>query len=408
MSGPLIPYIKIPEIPLGLPAPFNSIKPFGVLVATGVYLGAVIALKRARERHLDENKMNSFILYVVGIGFIGAHVFDAIFYTPDRIAKDWTYLFQLWAGLSSYGGFLGAIIGLVIFKYTKKENVLAYADVVCSAFPIAWIFGRAGCASVHDHPGRDTDSWLGIQAYNPRINDKDAFGFIYDAGQTKGRFDLGLIECLFVAIPIAVLFIILWRRKPRAPGFFAGWMCILYAPARFPLDFLRIPEGGPHEADIRYAGLTAAQWASFGLFVLGVALVRYSKRYPTPPTWEALHKEAGEEEARLAKAEKDAEKKAQAQADKIAARKRRAAIDDEDEAPAKPRKKRRVARADEGAAAKPKQESDTSGQSSEESSDAGPAPGDRSAAADRADRDEQPDASRDKKPSAGDSESQPD
>lgn len=354
MFGPQIPYIKIPEIPLGLPAPLNSIKPFGVLVATGVYIGAIIALRRARQRHLDENKMNSFILYVVGIGFVGAHVFDALFYTPERVWNDPAYLFYLWAGLSSYGGFIGAIIGLLLFKYLKKESVIAYADVVCSAFPISWVFGRLGCSSVHDHPGRETSHWLGAQYYHPHANSKPTFsdssswGLLYDPSQTLGRFDLGFIEFLFT-VPLALAFILLWRRKPRASGFFAGWMSILYAPVRFGLDFLRIEPGAGHEGDPRYAGLTPAQWACFGLLALGIWLVWYSRNFPAPASWEALDKQAAAAEAAAKKAAREDEAKREADAERARARKRRAAIDDDVDA--KPRKKRRKPRAEAEASA---------------------------------------------------------
>ena len=100
MSGPLIPYIQLPEIPLSflsyLPligekidlADPPTIKPFGTLVAFGVYLGSVIALRRARERGLDTKKLNDFIFWSIGMGFVGAHVLDSIFYYPDKVAKN--------------------------------------------------------------------------------------------------------------------------------------------------------------------------------------------------------------------------------------------------------------------------------------------------------------------------------
>lgn len=288
MPGPQIPYIKVPEIPLpfgdALPDAMQTIKPFGLLVATGVYLGAWVAMRRGRQRGLDEVKLNSFIVWVVGLGFVGAHVFDAIFYTPERIARDWLYLFKLWAGLSSYGGFIGAILGALLFKYVKREKVLPYVDVVCSAFPLAWVFGRMGCASVHDHPGSESSAWWAVQYFHPDVRNPDAWGFLYDAAQTRGRFDLGLYEML-LTIPLATAFHFLWKAKPRPFGFYAGWMSILYAPVRFVLDFMRIEQGGGHEADPRYAGLTPAQWACFGLVALGWFILRLSKEHPAPATW---------------------------------------------------------------------------------------------------------------------------
>ncbi|MFO0551910.1 MAG: prolipoprotein diacylglyceryl transferase family protein [Polyangiaceae bacterium] len=323
MAGPQIPYVKIPEIPLGLPDPFNSIKPFGLLVATGVYLGSQLALRRAKQRRLDVAKMNTFIFYVVGIGFIGAHVFDALFYTPERLKADPLYIFKLHMGLSSYGGFIGAMSGALIYKYVKKDHVLPYVDTVCSAFPFAWVFGRAGCASVHDHLGKKTESWLGVQSLNPRVRSPTEWGFIWDAGQTVGQFDLGLIE-MVLTIPLATAFFILWRQKPRAWGFYAGWQCILYAPVRFILDFFRVEPGGVHEADPRYGGLTPAQWACFGLVAIGVLILRMSRAYTPPATWaevEALpmpgdapatddEDEEGEEPGRPVKTKKSTSKAA--------------------------------------------------------------------------------------------------
>ncbi len=306
MSGPSIPYIKLQEIPLnrGLPSPLDSIKPFGILVATGVYIGSVIAMRRAKQRGLDQEKMSSFILYVVGLGFVGGHVFDAIFYTPEKLSQDPLYIFKLWMGLSSYGGFLGAIIGVFVYKWLKKDNdVFGYVDTICSAFPLAWVFGRAGCASVHDHPGRETSSWLGMQYYHPDVNVKGSWGLLYDPAQTLGRFDLGFIE-MVLTIPLATTFMILWRRKPRAFGFYAGWQCVLYAPVRFVLDFFRAEEGGGVEADPRFIGLTPAQFACFGLVAIGFYVLKLSKRYPAPATWDDQARAILEEEEALLEAER--------------------------------------------------------------------------------------------------------
>lgn len=349
MSGPLLPFIRIPEIPLGLPKPFDSIKPFGVLVATGVYLGSIVAIRHARQRNLDVGKMNNFILYVVGIGFVGAHLLDAIFYTPERIARDPIYLLQFWAGLSSYGGFIGAMTGALLFKYLKKQPVLPYVDTVCSAFPLAWVFGRAGCASVHDHPGRDTTSWLGVQWYNPRT--KVDFGLIWDSNQALGKFDLGLIEML-LTIPLAVTFAILWVKRPRAYGFYAGWQCVLYAPIRFVLDFFRmLPTEGGKDADPRYLGLTPAQFACFGLLALGLYLLHLSRSHPAPASWAIARAEgealAAAEEAKRAEEEGEepevaapVARKVVARADPEERRRRRREADASEQAPRKTKKKK--------------------------------------------------------------------
>ena len=273
--APLIPYIKVPELPLSFlthipvldrlfdPHHPPSIKPFGTLVALGVYIGSVVAMRHGRERRLDEKKLSEFVFWVVGIGFVGGHMLDAIFYHPEHLTQDPLYLFKLWDGLSSYGGFIGAAIGALAWRWSRKEHVLKYCEVVTSAFPLAWVVGRMACSSVHDHPGHLSDAWFALRWPLP-------------GGGVTGRLDLGLIE-MVLTIPLATTFLVLWHKKPLRPlGFYTGWMCVAYAPVRFLLDFLREPEGSLEGGDARYSGLTPAQWACFGLLALGLYFVRKS------------------------------------------------------------------------------------------------------------------------------------
>jgi phosphatidylglycerol:prolipoprotein diacylglycerol transferase len=289
VAGPLIPYITLPELSLAFlhlqdwplvgdlvdPQKPPSIKPFGALVALGVYIGSVVAMRRARQRGLDQNKMNRFIFWVVGLGFVGAHLLDAIFYHPARVARDPLYLFALWDGLSSYGGFIGAIFGAFAYRFRFREKILPMCEVICSAFPLAWVFGRAGCSVVHDHPGRVSDAWFAVRYPLQGV-----------AGDgVVGRFDMGLYECV-LTIPLAIAFWWLWRRRPLRPvGFYIGIMCVAYAPVRFLLDFLREREGaGLVGGDPRYGGLTPAQWACFGLLALGIWFLRLARGgQPVPP-----------------------------------------------------------------------------------------------------------------------------
>ena len=271
MADPRIPYIDIPvEIP---PHSFPSIKVFGILVAIGVYVGAIITMRRAKARRLDGRRMSDFIFWVVATGFVLSHVLDAIFYHPDTVAKDPIYLLKIWDGLSSYGGFIGAVTGAFLWRLIRRRPILEFVDVTVSAFPVAWVFGRLGCSVVHDHPGALTTSWIGVRY------PVEKGGAIID-GVYHGRFDLGLYE-MVLTIPIAALCWILWRKKPFRPsGFYVGLTLVYYAPIRFALDFLRVgPEEMGGAGDPRYMGLTPAQWACFlglagGLFFLRRGLDR--------------------------------------------------------------------------------------------------------------------------------------
>ena len=272
MSHPLIPYIDgasheiaIPFLDFINPAHPPSIKPFGTLVALGVYAGSMLTLKRARERRLDEKIFNDFIFWVVATGFVLSHVLDAIFYHPGRVKADPVYLIRIWDGLSSYGGFIGAVVGAFAWRLYRRRPILEYVDITVSAFPLGWVFGRAGCSIVHDHPGALSNAWYAVKYPVDQL----VAGY-------EGRVDLGFIE-FALTIPLAIACHLLWKKRPlRVAGFYVGVTLTAYAPVRFLLDFLRVEPtsiGRVVEADPRYAGLTPAQWMCFVALVCGLYFV---------------------------------------------------------------------------------------------------------------------------------------
>jgi phosphatidylglycerol---prolipoprotein diacylglyceryl transferase len=267
--APLVPYLDPPELVLlparvlGAfpPAPL-TLKPFGTLVALGVYFGAAVAVRQARRLGMNERVMISFLTWIVLSSFFFGHFFDALSYYPDEVRRDPWMLLRLWEGLSSFGGFAGALIGGFAWRLRHRTPILAYADVVASSFPVSWTFGRLGCSLAHDHPGLRSEAWYAVR---------------YPGG---GRLDLGLYE-LLITLPLLVVFLRL-QRRPRPWGFYAGSMCTYYAPLRFLLDFLRAPQNespGPFGVmgDARYGGLTPAQWACIPLFALGLYVYRRSR-----------------------------------------------------------------------------------------------------------------------------------
>jgi phosphatidylglycerol:prolipoprotein diacylglycerol transferase len=197
-------------------------------------------------------------------------VFDRIAYFPrDVLARPWSLLF-IWESISSFGGFLGAILVALWFMRQQSDRRLGwrYLDLIAWAFPAAWMLGRMGCTVAFDHPGYETTFFLG-----QRFSD----GVV--------RHNLGLYEALFTA----TLFVTFqWLgRKPRPQGFFVGLLPVLYAPVRFALDTLRWD-------DARYFGFTPGQYGAVVLAVAGFVILYRAFRQgsadaagaavgPTPP-----------------------------------------------------------------------------------------------------------------------------
>ncbi len=280
----MIPYIHIEPLVVG---PL-TISPFGLLMGIAIIVGVALSMWRGRRIGMDESELNSFLWAILIGGLVGGHVFDAILYYPREVLAQPWLLLEMWNGLSSFGGFFGGFLGALIWKYYERRpfrsigrfqlmrpvrritpaRIIPYTDTVVSVFPVSWFFGRMGCAIVHDHPGilASAGSWLAV-AFGP--GPVHRFGLIELRYGTQPHYDLGLLEMIFSAL-LAVCFALTWRYSRKASGWYLVAASLIYAPVRFALDFLRLDDTA--NGDMRYAGLTPAQWACFALFVYGIAL----------------------------------------------------------------------------------------------------------------------------------------
>lgn len=255
----MIPYTGFSTIYLG-PIP---IRVWGLLVALGLVAGMLVARWFAKRQKLNIDTVSSLVIWATVGGFIGArlgHVFlyDWVYYRAHLIES--LYVWQ--GGLSSYGGFIGALIVLGVWFWKHRKQVAECADVLAFAFPLAWGIGRIGCFLIHDHPGVCTDFFLGMS----------------EPKDVCARFDLGLLESIQNLLIFAVFILLLKRYKHLPRGIFTALLAVLYAVPRFFFDFLRIYEG-PY-ADARYFGLTPAQYGSIVVAAVGVYwLVRLHPRH---------------------------------------------------------------------------------------------------------------------------------
>lgn len=259
MTPLVLPWFKLEPIALW---GFIKLQPFGLLAAFAVLVGARFAQQRAKQLDIHASVLTDFLTWTTLVGLISAYVLNGLMYFPEDFwaaLKDPPQLLQRYWGLSSYGGFLGGLVTAVVFCRRRQLSLSALGDAWCYAIPFAWVFARMGCFVVHDHPGAVSNFFLAVDNYN---------------GGGVPRHDLGLYEVLW-ALAVAPLFYHL-ARSPRAPGFFLTLIPVLYGPMRFALDFLRATpaEGG----DIRYLGLTPAQYLSLALSIAGVVLLTRLQR----------------------------------------------------------------------------------------------------------------------------------
>jgi len=232
-------------------APILSLGPlqiysFGILVALDFLFSIYLVRRWALGHGLDWPKLANGVVWIGAIGYYLSHVVSLVLYYPEDLGNPIAWL-DARTRISSYGGFYGGAVVAILFLKRNRLPLLRYADALIYGLVGGYLFGRLGCFSVHDHPGRASDFVLAL-----------------DIGGVR-RHDLGLYELLFLIGLFALLNLRAWRSRPPA-GTILAWTALAYAPVRFLLDSLRID-------DTTYASLTPAQWFCLPTFLIGVGVL---------------------------------------------------------------------------------------------------------------------------------------
>ena len=271
----MIPYFEQPSLRVG---PI-TIHAFGVIVACSVLAGLELGRRRFYHHGLDRKLGESLAGYVIIGGFLGAHLFSVLFYFPDEVIANPLVLLKVWEDISSFGGILGGTAAIWLFFRRRAPHLdrltrWAYVDVAAYVFPVSLAIGRVACSLAHDHPGTVTRFPLAVSLASPTARSYIA-GIYAAAGRAAelpsgpalarlGFHDLGWYELLYLVLVVIPATIVLGR-KPRPAGTFFLAFVALYMAVRFALDFLRV-------SDIRYVGLTPAQWLAL-IFIIAPPLI---------------------------------------------------------------------------------------------------------------------------------------
>jgi len=244
----MIPYYPEPLLHLG-PV---TIPAFRITLVAAVLLGGYIMVTRAVRLKAGGQLMFDASRWAVVAGFIGAHAAKvAMDYHADFIANP-MMMFSTEGGIRSIGGLAGGLIGMLMFCLLwKRLSFLAtfrLLDVMAYSMPFAFAVGRLGCFLVHDHRGIASTSWIAVR---------------FPEGS---RYDLGLIECLFL-VALSLVFWSLARRE-RPAGFFLAGYGLVYGVFRIWLDTL-------HIQPMRF-------WEGGALAVMGAAAILISAFYSAP------------------------------------------------------------------------------------------------------------------------------
>ncbi len=239
----MIPYQVYDKITLG---PI-TLYTWGLMVGIAFIVGLFVALREAKRKGIEADKIiNLAILVLIG-SFVGARLVYVFQYLNYYLANPLDILKVWQGGVVFYGGLGGAL--LLGWAYIKKSKLSFWkvADTVAPSAALGIFIGRIGCLLINDHIGAITALPWGIKYISDVLRHPVA-GYLSLNG--------------------LILFLFLWliRKKVGKVGLLFLVFLFWYAATRFFLDFTRCSD--LPLCDLRWWGMTFSQWGSIGILIL--------------------------------------------------------------------------------------------------------------------------------------------
>lgn len=235
------------------------ISSFGLMLAIAFLAGTWLTAKRMAEMGLDPEGATTMLIYAM-VGGIGG---SKLYFAVDMALRGelpFTEALLSRAGITFYGGLLGAMAAVWIGTKIHRIPTGPFFNAVCLAAAIGQAFGRLGCFLVGDDYGRPTDLPWGM-------------AFPEGAPPTLERVHPTM---LYEMVWLFALTGFLWSRRQRSPLLWGEYL-VLAAVGRFAVEFLRV---NPRVV----LGLSEAQVIAVCLALVGGVSWLAARRSPTPAT----------------------------------------------------------------------------------------------------------------------------
>ena len=117
---------------------------YGVIIACGMILGALLAMHRAKRRGFNPDMILDFLLLAVPLAIVGARLYYVVF-EWESYAGDILKIFAVnQGGLAIYGGVIGGIIAAAVFCKVKKFPFFTLLDLAAPSLILGQAIGRWG------------------------------------------------------------------------------------------------------------------------------------------------------------------------------------------------------------------------------------------------------------------------
>ena len=274
LASPVLAAIAYPAFdPVALSLGPIEIRWYALAYIAGLLIGWFYASRLVSNERLwargqvrpTAGHFDDAIVYITLGVVLGGRLAYVVFYDPMRFLREPLEIPAIWhGGMSFHGGFLGAILALVLVARANQVSAYSMLDVAAAVTPIGLFLGRIANFIKPELWGRPTDV---------------AWGMVFPGSDGQVRHPSQLYEAALEGIVLLIVLAIAVRAGAfRRPGLIGGLFVAGYGIARIAAEFFREPD--PQLGFIAGGFATMGMLLSLPMIAVGVWAVLRAFRLP--------------------------------------------------------------------------------------------------------------------------------
>ena len=118
---------------------------YGLIIATGLFLGLFIATKEADRLGLKKDLITDLVVFAAPIAIVFVRIYYVIFEWENYRGGPWWKVFAVWeGGIAIHGALIGAVLTAIVYARIRNVSFWQLADIVAPSLILGQAIGRWG------------------------------------------------------------------------------------------------------------------------------------------------------------------------------------------------------------------------------------------------------------------------
>ena len=242
---------------------------YGILIALGIIVGVLLAMKRAKKLGYNADMIIDLCLIAVPLAVIFARLYYVIFFDWASYAKDPIRILYIWeGGLAIYGAIIGGALGVYIYTKWKKCSMTDFLDIAAPSLILAQAIGRWG-------------NYFNQEAFGNAVDNVAVQNFPFACVYIERYHEVNGVQCLqpyhlatffYESVWNLIIFAVLmlyWKKKRPTGTVFALYL-VGYGVGRAIIESMRT------DSLMLTDTIRVSEWLSIVLVIAGIIYLLYA------------------------------------------------------------------------------------------------------------------------------------